>query len=74
MTIAICDGVDETDLVKNGEILAFENTVYLETAEKIMQSENITVNVDLNLGDSQATAWGCDLTYDYVKINAEYTT
>ena len=74
VTIAICDGVDETDLVKNGEILAFENTVYLETAEKIMQSENITVNVDLNLGDSQATAWGCDLTYDYVKINAEYTT
>ena len=74
VTISINDDADETDLVKNGEILAFEDTIYLKTAEKIMQSENITVNVDLNLGSAHATAWGCDLTYDYVKINAEYTT
>ncbi|WP_298502807.1 bifunctional ornithine acetyltransferase/N-acetylglutamate synthase, partial [uncultured Methanobrevibacter sp.] len=30
--------------------------------------------IDMDLGDGEATAWGCDLTYDYVKINAEYTT
>ena len=47
---------------------------YLERAEKIMQSKNVIVNIDLDLGDGEATAWGCDLTYDYVKINAEYTT
>ncbi len=74
ITISIADDTDEVDLVKNGEILAFEDTPYLERAEKIMQSKNITVNIDMDLGDGEATAWGCDLTYDYVKINAEYTT
>ena len=74
VTIAIADDADEVDLVKNGEILAFEDTPYLERAEKIMQSKNVIVNIDLDLGDFEATAWGCDLTYDYVKINAEYTT
>lgn len=74
VTIAIASDEDEVDLVRNGEILAFEDTPYLERAEKIMQTKNITVNVDLDLGDGEATAWGCDLTYDYVKINAEYTT
>ena len=74
VTISIADDVDEVDLVKDGEILAFEDTPYLERAEKIMQSKNVIVNIDMNLGEGQATAWGCDLTYDYVKINAEYTT
>lgn len=74
VTIAIADDDDEVNLVKNGEILAFEDTPYLERAEKIMQSKNVTVNIDMDLGDGEATAWGCDLTYDYVKINAEYTT
>jgi glutamate N-acetyltransferase/amino-acid N-acetyltransferase len=74
VTIAIAGEDDEVDLVRNGEILAFEDTPYLERAEKIMQTKNVTVNVDLDLGDGEATAWGCDLTYDYVKINAEYTT
>ena len=74
VTIAIADDEDEVDLVRKGEILAFEDTPYLERAEKIMQSKNVTVNIDMFLGDGQATAWGCDLTYDYVKINAEYTT
>ena len=74
VTIAIADEEDEVDLVRSGEILAFENTPYLERAEKIMQSKNVTVNIDMDLGEGKATAWGCDLTYDYVKINAEYTT
>ena len=74
VTIAIADDADEVDLVRKGEILAFENTPYLERAEKIMKSKNISVNIDMFLGDGEATAWGCDLTYDYVKINAEYTT
>lgn len=74
ITISIADDFDNVDLVSNGEILAFENTPYLERAEMIMQSKNITVNIDMDLGYGEATAWGCDLTYDYVKINAEYTT
>lgn len=74
VTISIADDEDDVDLVRKGEILAFEDTPYLERAEKIMQSKNVIVNIDMDLGDGQATAWGCDLTYDYVKINAEYTT
>ncbi|WP_407380588.1 bifunctional ornithine acetyltransferase/N-acetylglutamate synthase [Methanobrevibacter sp.] len=74
VTIAIADDEDDVDLVREGKILAFEDTPYLERAEKIMQSKNIVVNINMFLGDGEATAWGCDLTYDYVKINAEYTT
>ena len=74
VTISIADERDEVDLVRKGEILAFEDTPFLQRAEKIMQSKFVTVNIDMDLGDGEATAWGCDLTYDYVKINAEYTT
>lgn len=74
VTIAIADDSDDVDLVCDGKILAFDNTPNLKRAEKIMQSENVKVNIDMHLGDGEATAWGCDLTYDYVKINAEYTT
>ena len=74
VTIAIANSDDEVDLVKDGTILAFEDTPNLERAAKVMQSKYVSVNIDMHLGDGQATAWGCDLTYDYVKINAEYTT
>lgn len=39
-----------------------------------LEQENIYIYVDLNQGDAKATAWGCDLSYDYVKINASYRT
>lgn len=61
-------------IVDNGVVLAFENTKELSEAESIMKSKNIKIMVDIGLGDSSATAYGCDLSYDYVKINAEYTT
>ena len=34
--------------------------------------DEIEIYIELNIGDAQATAWGCDLTYDYVKINGDY--
>lgn len=74
ISVALSNKDDSVDLVKEGEILAFEGTDNLKIAEEIMCGEEIIVNVDLNSGDKSATAWGCDLTYDYVKINAEYTT
>lgn len=43
-----------------------------ELAKKIMQADEVTVFVDMHEGEEEATAWGCDLTYDYVKINADY--
>lgn len=63
-----------TYLVNNGEILAFDGTDNLKKAEILMKEKNIVVDINLNLSDAEATAWGCDLSYDYVKINGEYTT
>ena len=68
------DKGNESILVDQGKILAFEGTENLNDAEKIMQEKTVNILVDLYQGDYVATAWGCDLTYDYVKINAEYTT
>lgn len=68
------DNANEAILVDQGKILAFEGTDELKEAEKIMQEKTVNIVVDLFQGDATATAWGCDLTYDYVKINAEYTT
>lgn len=59
-----------------GSIQIFENGVALdfseETAKEILSQPYVTVLADLGQGDAQATAWGCDLTFDYVKINADY--
>ena len=43
-----------------------------EIAKKILLEKEITILVNLNSGEAKATAWGCDLTYDYVKINGDY--
>lgn len=51
-----------------GTPVAFDEAL----AKKILQSPVVTVFVDMHEGSEEATAWGCDLTYDYVKINADY--
>ena len=43
-----------------------------EEATKILSEKEVTALLDVKMGDKTATAWGCDLTYDYVKINADY--
>lgn len=43
-----------------------------EEATKILADPEVTVIVDMHMGEAEATAWGCDLSYDYVKINADY--
>ncbi|MBO5970012.1 MAG: bifunctional glutamate N-acetyltransferase/amino-acid acetyltransferase ArgJ [Clostridia bacterium] len=45
-----------------------------EVAKEILLCDEIQVNITLGMGDQSATAWGCDLTYDYVKINGDYRT
>ncbi|MBQ7936153.1 MAG: bifunctional ornithine acetyltransferase/N-acetylglutamate synthase [Clostridia bacterium] len=55
---------------KNGAGVAFSE----ELAKKILLEEEIDVLVDLHDGEAISTAWGCDLTYDYVKINGDYRT
>ena len=59
-----------------GRLQVFDHGVPLnfdeELARKIMEEKEVTVFVDMHEGSENATAWGCDLTYDYVKINADY--
>lgn len=43
-----------------------------EEATRILSEPEVTAIADIHMGDQEATAWGCDLTYDYVKINADY--
>ena len=61
---------------KAGKIQIIENGVAVdyseEEATKILSEEAVTAIADIKMGDCTATAWGCDLTYDYVKINADY--
>ena len=53
---------------QDGNGLAFDE----DLAKKILMEDEIEIYVDLHQGDAKATAWGCDLTYDYVKINGDY--
>ena len=59
-----------------GKIKIIENGVstgYSETeATRILSENEVTAIADVKMGEEKATAWGCDLTYDYVKINADY--
>ena len=43
-----------------------------EEATKILSEKAVTAIADIKMGEASATAWGCDLTYDYIKINADY--
>ena len=43
-----------------------------EKAAEILKEDEIEILIELNSGTATATAWGCDLTYDYVKINGDY--
>lgn len=60
----------------NGRLQVFDKGTPVafdeELATKILGADEVTIYVDMHEGDAQATAWGCDLTYDYVKINADY--
>ena len=58
------------DVCKNGAGIAFSE----EKAKEILLEKEIEILVALNDGEYDSTAWGCDLTYDYVKINGDYRT
>ena len=60
----------EIAVCKNGAGIDFSE----EVAKKVLLEKDINIIIDLNDGDAEATAWGCDLTYDYVKINGDYRT
>ena len=55
---------------KQGDGLAFDE----DLAKKVLTEKEVIIAVNLNEGDEEAECWGCDLTYDYVKINGDYRT
>lgn len=72
------DKIDVDLISKQGKIAVCRNGVGVEfdedTAHKILLEDEITIYIDCHEGRAKATGWGCDLTYEYVKINAEYRT
>ncbi|UUM11531.1 bifunctional ornithine acetyltransferase/N-acetylglutamate synthase [Proteiniclasticum sp. QWL-01] len=60
--------IGDTVMLKNSEVVPFDE----EIAKAYLQGEVVRIEVDFHMGDGSATAWGCDLTYKYVEINASY--
>ena len=55
---------------RDGAVQAFDEDAALE----ILSEKKVSFTCDMAMGEAEATAWGCDLTYDYVKINGDYRT
>ena len=68
--VAFRSAAGTVEVCKDGAGLDFSE----ETAKTVLLEKEIEILVALNSGDAAATAWGCDLTYDYVKINGDYRT
>lgn len=64
--------------IRLGDIVVLEQSRPVSFDEDIaleyLKGDTVGIHVDLNMGSGKATAWGCDLTYDYVRINAAYRT
>ncbi|MCI8368855.1 MAG: bifunctional ornithine acetyltransferase/N-acetylglutamate synthase [Clostridia bacterium] len=72
------NAVDVSFSSKSGEICVCKGGYGVdfseEEAKAVLSQDEVTILINLNTGSSSATAWGCDLTYDYVKINGDYRT
>ena len=70
--------IDVSFISNKGEILVCQNGAGVdfseEKAKEILLEKEIVIDIKLNDGEFSSTAWGCDLTYDYVKINGDYRT
>ncbi|WP_278474169.1 bifunctional glutamate N-acetyltransferase/amino-acid acetyltransferase ArgJ [Megamonas funiformis] len=72
------DMLPEKTVVKFGGITIFANGTGATYDEKalahVMKQKDIVIDIELNMGQEDATVWSCDLSYEYVKINGEYHT
>lgn len=68
--VAFKSKAGQIEVCKNGSGVDFSE----DMAKKILSEKEIEILVYLNSGEQKSTAWGCDLTYDYVKINGDYRT
>ena len=68
--VSFASKAGNVDVCKNGAGIEFSE----EVAKTVLTEDEIQINISLGDRDGEATAWGCDLTYDYVKINGDYRT
>lgn len=68
--VTFCSAAGEILVCKQGDGVAFDE----DQAKKILSEQEVIIAVDLHEGEDSAECWGCDLTYDYVKINGDYRT
>lgn len=73
MRLIIKGGDMEVPILDGGSPV-FQEERSVEVVRMAMDNKEVTIVVDLAIGDESAVGWGCDLTYDYVRINAEYAT
>jgi glutamate N-acetyltransferase/amino-acid acetyltransferase len=73
ISLSFSASTEVVELVKDGKVVRNDEEA-LSQLKSIMSQDEVVIITDLGMGHESATAWGCDLTYDYVRINAEYTT
>ena len=62
--------IDGVPVLRDGAPVSYDR----DKVVKILGGKEVPISISLNLGNAKATAWGCDLSAEYVRINAEYTT
>ena len=70
VSVAFESAAGSVAVCEKGAALDFDE----DLAKKVLSEGEVTIQVDVSEGDECATAWGCDLTYDYVRINGDYRT
>ena len=68
--VRFASAAGEVEVCRDGAGVPFSE----ELAKEVLVQDEIVIEVSLGMGAAEATAWGCDLTYDYVKINGDYRT
>ena len=70
VSVELASAKGKLTVCTNGAGISFSE----EAAKEILSEDEIKILIDIHSGEGKAIAWGCDLTFEYVKINAEYRT
>ena len=70
VNIAFVSDAGRISVCENGRGLPFDE----ELAKKVLTEHDIVIDISMDAGDAECTCWGCDITYDYIKINGDYRT
>ena len=70
VNVTFTSGAGSIAVCRDGHGLEFDE----DLAKKILTEHDITIDVDMADGEAECTCWGCDITYDYIKINGDYRT